>query len=558
MENNWVGYLDRGFIQIKRRILTRLGNTVPEMTDHSDSNILVIIVESFAGVAEMLNYYIDNLARESFITTCRRYSSAVKHCRLIDYRIKAKIPSSADITITLLDADGNPFIDDHDILIPIGTQFTNNNGIPFLSVRDITLLTGRSSVVVPARQKVLVEDDNLGVTTDDEDQAFSLGKDYVDSSVELTIGGDTGWLLKETLGLSGPTDKHFIVDVSANKEAYITFGDNINGAIPPAGQIILANYYTTLGILGNVEIGTINQMVGVLDTTADSVSVYNLQKSVSGTDFEDIDRLRRSAPLSLRTLLRAVTRSDYRDIALLAPGVDKAKVKFNCGKFVYLYIAPNYGGIASTGLLSDVELYFDDKRMVTTFVKALPAGESKLYFDITVTGKFRIDGPQLREDILALLLDAYSYDKSDINKPTRTSDLIALVDNYFKVDYLKLNAINIIPYIRPVGNTDTTQLNYTLTMLNGSTTRRDWKIKYDGLFFLLFRSNSHVATLSIDEVYSDTIITFSVQMGGYTIGSEWTFTTLPVNQDIILDDYSIPVLEEANLELNIIEQRTTS
>ena len=84
LKNQWVGYISRSYLQIKNSVLQRLSEIVPEVTDHSESNILVIIIGIFSGIAEMLNYYIDNMARESFITTARRYSSVVKHTRLIE------------------------------------------------------------------------------------------------------------------------------------------------------------------------------------------------------------------------------------------------------------------------------------------------------------------------------------------------------------------------------------------------------------------------------------------------------------------------------------------
>lgn len=552
--NPWVGYLDRNFINIKNRILNRMGETIPEMTDHSDSNILVVTIESFAGAAEMLSYYIDNMAREAFITTARKYSSVVKLTRLIDYRIKSKIPASADLTMYFLNNDGTPYNTPTAFTLPLGIIFTTDNGIEFISVKAVDVPIGANSATIPTRQKTAVTGDNIGITSDQVDQVYSLGVDYVYNSVQLTIGGEP-WFLKDTLGRSKPTDKDYIVEVSASKEAYIRFGDGINGAIPTAGQNIVADYYTSMGSLGNVEVNTITNtdydfsVFGIPD-----YRVTNINKASAGTDFEDIERIRRSAPLSLRTLERAVTDQDYIDLALLAPGVDKANMYFSCGKTVDLYIAPNNGGIASTGLLEDVELYFDDKKMVTTFVKAIATGESDLYFEMTVTGKFRKDGIQLKNELTSLLLDKYSYQNSDINKKIRTSDLIALVDNYQYVDYLQLDNIYVKPYMRPYQHN--TQLDHTISINEGSKMSQVWTVQYTGYNYILLKGNLQIANLTSGEEFTDdnNTITVTFNDAGYTPGMTWNFTTLPVGKDIILNDYSIPVLKEENLKLNIIEQ----
>lgn len=553
VRNPWVGYLDRNYTQIKNRILQRMGETIPEMTDHSSSNIMVVAIEAYSGVAEMLNYYIDNMAREAFITTARRFSSVVKHTRLIDYRIKARIPASADVLVRFkISNEYAPA--PSNFTIPIGTKLTTSNGVEFLLIKDILVQAGMMSVSLPVRQQTLFQNEPLGLTTNDPNQTIALGNNYVHNSLELSIDGEA-WLLQRTLGLSGPLDKHVVVDISANQEAYIVFGDNINGAIPLPNLPVTANYYTSLGRLGNVDAQTINQIQFNFNIHGiDSVEVYNPLAAVGGTDYEDIERIRRSAPLSIRTLDRAVTRQDYIDIALLAPGVDKAALYFECGKTVDLYIAPNGGGIASTVLLNSVVDFFDTRKMVTTFVRALAAGESYLFIDLTVTGRFRVNGNQLRQEVIDLLLENYNYEASDINKAIRISDLYALVDNYKRVDYLKINKIYLKPYIRPSNNL--IAINYDITLNQGSTQVVNWKIKFDGLFMKLFKENAPVANLTIGTPYTDlmNILTITINPGVYVVGHEWIFKTLPINTDITPTDFSVPVLIEENIELNIIEQ----
>ena len=61
VNNPWTSSLTRSFIQIKKSVVNRLIATVPELKDLSQSNLLMILVDIYAGVGEMLNYYIDNM-----------------------------------------------------------------------------------------------------------------------------------------------------------------------------------------------------------------------------------------------------------------------------------------------------------------------------------------------------------------------------------------------------------------------------------------------------------------------------------------------------------------
>ena len=193
--------------------------------------------------------------------------------------------------------------------------------------------------------------------------------------------------------------------------------------------------------------------------------------------------------------------------------------------------------------------------MITTFVKPLPCGEASISLDLTVTAKFRVDGPKLRAEILTLILDKYSYANSDINKTIRLSDLISVVDNYSGVDFLKINRIYLKPYIRPISN-DINPLNYTITLNSGAIGNYDWKVKYDGVNMLLLKGNTPVTNLVIDTAYTDPddIITITILPGTYVSGDEWVFKTIPVNEDLEINDYSIPIIKEQDITLIVNEQ----
>lgn len=521
----------------------------PELTDHSESNLMVLLISMFAGLTEQLNYYIDNMAREAYITTARRYSSAVKLIRLIDYRIKTSIPASVDISVTISEPLPSPFT------IPSGTEFITADGIIFTTTVDTIATTGDYVMVCPAQQKTSVQNSTIGITTGLTSQLVLLPEGFVDGSLLLIIGIDTSWVYKDTLGLSGPLDKHFTVLVVENQTAYIQFGDNINGAIPPGSQDIIVDLFLTNGASGNVDPDTINTFVtepvvpGALTLTSS-----NVIKANGGLNVEGLASIRRRAPLSIRTLDRAVTRQDYVDIAIMSPGISKAALLYNCGKTIIIFVAPEGGGIAQAALTQSTKDYIDNRKMVTTKVLVKPAGESIINIKLTATANFRASGIQTKSDIQNILLDSYSSENSNVNKPVRKSDIYALIDGLAKVDFLLINEISLLPYPRPV--TGSIQLIWSPLILVGSKESINWKLEYTGLNFNLFKEGNFLATIPMGAEFQDNdqIIKFTITASAYNTGQEWEFTTLPYNEDIETNDYSLPITDNAFLDITVIEQ----
>lgn len=579
LENQWVTYLHRSYKTIKNAILSRMQTVVPEITDHSESNPFVIIIDSVAGLVEQLNYYIDQLARESYIVTARRYSSLVKLTRLIDYRIKAKIGATVDLKITAVDSSGDPVELQADETLNGGLIITDGN-IQFITQNKVTIFKGSSSVTVGARQRVLVTNDNLGTTTSAADQVFQLDADYQDDTLQITIQSVT-WSRQDTFAFSGPQDKHFIVDVNQDKEAWVVFGDGTNGQIPPTGQSIYGTYYTCSGVSGNVEANTLDTFSPSAPTppvqtpTIDHYTVTNGLAAVNGQDEEGIEGIRKHAPLSLRTLNRAVTLQDHEDLCLLVPGVGKAAVEFDERlKKVICYVAPDEGGTASGALLTDVVDYFDNRRMISTVVEAQSAGETKLRISVTVTAKFRKSTSETLSDIVDALQEEFGFNNSDVNRPIRKSDIIALIDNLDKVDYLTLNSLTTKPYPRISTGSNPLESNWYIIVQSSSSEIASWRLVVtnsstlgvdDGLARLYRTGSSGVEELQGEVTINQTdpgtttftSINGNVKIGMYgtfALGDEWIFYTYPYDENIEFEDYTIPIFDVNELGISIVEQ----
>ena len=552
LSNPWVGYNTRSYAQIKSSLISKLRTAVPEMTDHSETNVFIILLSFFAGLAEQFHYYIDNMARESHISTARRFSSMVKLTRLRDYRIRAMIPSTTVLKLSFLDGDDEPVSATGTHTITIGTIFKTDNNLQFIATEEVDVEVGDTTVSVPVQQAVVVTGANLGTTTSGENQEYLIGTSYVDESLEVTINSVT-WERVTTLGRSSATDKHFIVDVREDGKAYIVFGDDTNGDIPPAGHGIIASYKTSNGKTGNVDAGIINAFqTPPTISGVTTITVTNEAASVGGLNYEDVERIRRNAPLSLRTLGRAVTKQDHTDLAMLAPGVGKADTKHECGQKVRIYIVPEGGGIAQEPLLDSTATFMDEVKMLQTTITILPAGESDIYLELNIARQPFISQVSLEQAVKTALVDFYSFANIDMNQRINQSDIYATVDNLQEVNYLTLTKMYIIPYARPVEHTNSLSWVREVLANSGGTVR--WKLEYDGSNIRVFKNSQFIQNIVFEEQFvdDDSVIKFTVSDNSYDTGDIWEFTTYPYNKDVQLDDYTIPALKSTNIKITHI------
>jgi Baseplate J-like protein len=150
------------------------------------------------------------------------------------------------------------------------------------------------------------------------DDAVAVTRDAGGRPIEVWVR----WKEVKDFYGSGPRDRHYVFD---HVTGTVTFGDGVNGLVPPpgAGNLRLARYRTGGGSAGNCAAGTIVQLKTTIPYVDD---VTNAEPARGGADAETIDSLRERGPREIRHRYRAVTIEDYEDLAMLAsPEVARAK-----------------------------------------------------------------------------------------------------------------------------------------------------------------------------------------------------------------------------------------
>lgn len=591
LESPWVGYLDRGYRTIKTALVNRVKTLLPEMTDYSQSNIFMIILDYMAALTELLNYYVDVSARELYVYTAQHISSMIQLSRLIDYRIKARIPSTVRVTVQLLDQEGNPAGATQDIIFKGDNILLGSNGVPFRQMGDVVMRKGSNLVVLDLEQSVKSatnpdEYTNLGLIPEGKNPTLPLPSNYADGSGTIYIGGEQ-WDLVETLGFSSPYDQVFVVEYVSEGLFVAKFGDGIRGAIPRAGAEAKLSYNITQGINGNLDSGTITDFKGTPNVepsgalTNYTLNITNPNAATGGSDRETIEDMREHLGCSLRTLDRAVTFKDFIDIAKLCPGVDKVGADFSCETGISYYITPDKGGEANELLLRELEDYVDMRKVLGVPVQAFPAGETQIYLSLTVWGKYGKRAQDIQLLVETALVNEYSYNNSDINRPIYTSDIIALVDNLDAVDHLTLDELYLLPYGRKAittENPNAAQITFPgyidfkkennkyvptenaywaliISLIKNNRANMDIIITKNGAQVKVFENVSVTpgADGYVTLEYDVFVFKLILNNPGIQEGDSWEFQTYTNNIDIPVSDNSVPVLKVENISLTINE-----
>lgn len=554
LTNNWVGYLDRTQNQIKARLVNNLQDNASEITDLSDGNPFILILDHVAGISEVLHSYLDRMGREPFLEVCRKWISAFRLATSYDYPIQLSRPASVELTLDFKDNSGNPIATTADFILPSGTKFKTASGVIFTLPNDIYITQGSIKTIAKVQQYEAVGNFLLGYTQALANFSIVLGNNIVRKSVNLTIGSDI-WTEVDTFAFSNPTSKHFKVSLDQNREARIYFGDGVFGQIPPNAGAITVNFRVTNGASSNLLLeNTVNEFVVPINIPGVSnIQISHILKPNGGSNYETLAQVKKRLPLTLRSLWRFVSYQDGADLANGYPGVFDSKVDFCCNRDsdIKVYVAPEGGGIPSLQLRDEVRVYLECIQVIgMPDVQVLPSGLSKWVLSIEAKAKYNQDPALCLQDIKEALLAFGRYENSYINRPIRISEIYGVINQLPRIQYSNRINLYTIPYPRPLNHE--TQLNWIFTTTQ-EVEDQNWVIQMSQAGPRIFRNNQYLGTISLGQNFVDPVtgISFIILPGAYSVGLKWEFRTIPTMNDQIITDYSVPVIDEDLLFINV-------
>ncbi len=334
------------FLQSMRALIPE---KLPEWTDYeSEADFGNVLLELFAHMGDILSYYQDRVANESFLGTAQERRSIIQHLRLIGYTLSTAAPAAATLTLSV------PISATDVITIRRGDAFATKGQKDKPSVRfeytreqpltincatlPVDPATNRKfHVGIPVEEGRLIKEEILGTSPGTANQRYKLthakmilrslghgqtvNRDFI-LSTELGQTRDE-WTLRESLAFSREGQKDFAIEIDEEDRATVMFGDGVLGAIPAPGSIIKVSYRVGGGSQGNAAANTIQTIIDAPQLALLGAQVTNPGAATGGAERESIEHAVSHAPQVFRSLKRAVTAQDYEALALDFKGVGK-------------------------------------------------------------------------------------------------------------------------------------------------------------------------------------------------------------------------------------------
>lgn len=261
----------------------------------------------------------------------------------------------------------------------------------------------------------------------------------VAAALEIRVDGLL-WREVPSLREAGPLDPVYALRHQEDGTTLVQFGDGTNGRRLPAGiNNVVAVWRKGLGQTGMVRAGQLTLLAGAPQGVKSAV---NPLPAYGAADGETVEDARRNAPLSVMTLGRIVTLTDYADFARAYVGIAKAHAIWSwtgTQKSVLLTVAGT-GGAAIA------------ERDRANLIAAM-AGASDGGIGVTLanhrTAAFKLKAslrilPEYQPDLViadakARLATAFGFDRRDLGQAVARSEVIAVIQDTPGVDWLDLD-----------------------------------------------------------------------------------------------------------------------
>lgn len=317
------------FTNIKQSLVTFL-SAQEEFTDYDfEGSALSVLIDTLAYNTHYSALLAHLQANESFLDTAIKRSSVASIAKSLGYTPRSTRSSTASVEFKVIP---DPSYTNSTLTLSRDASFTTSlNNITYLfsptQTTTASLETIDGTSVFIFRDLILQEgtrvSNNYLIDANNLSGPLTIPNSQVDTStIRVRVQASTTDLTLQTYTLSNT-----LLDVSSTSNAFfleetidglytIRFGDNVVGKKLAAGNIVIVDYMVSKGenTNGAKTFTCTTQLTG-----ANEARTFTASETLSasgGQSKENIDSIRRNAPLYNQTRERAVAASDYESLIL--------------------------------------------------------------------------------------------------------------------------------------------------------------------------------------------------------------------------------------------------
>jgi len=439
-----IDYTSRDYASILTDMTSLIPNIAPYWTNRDPADFGIALLELFAYMGDIINYYIDVSANEALINTASQRSTVLQLAQLIGYTPTNATASTVTVKFTNSNTSSvnSVGVVNGVVTVPALTQIATSavansttSQIIFETNSPITLQPGTTATVSATQGYTISNEQVTTSSTGQAYQTYALSTPSVINISSVTINGVAYQQVSYLIDYAGDAAV-YAVTTDANNITYIQFGDNISGRIPPTGSPIYVTYRVGGGSIGNVASNTIKYITywPTLSQIPVGVSVINDSTAATGgADAESTDSIRINAPLSIRSVNRAVSLTDYANLAIQVNGVAKAIANANVYSAVTLYVCPSGdpGVLADNytpstpfnNVTSNINLYLTDKAPANTTVVYQPPTYVGAYIMVSLTVNPQYTQSSVVANVTAAINSLFNIDNVVFNDTIAVSDV---------------------------------------------------------------------------------------------------------------------------------------
>ena len=448
------------FLSIRQSMLDTIDQIAPEWTDRYAGDLGIVLVELMAYMGDILSYSIDKAQNESYLATAQERKNIIKLLELIGYNLKSG--TSAQAPMAFITTQDN-------VIIPKGAKFLSNTGsLEFETLEQITLPTAGvycqqgyaetlaltlgvqvdtldNAIVTSGISKIV----NVGKSNGKPNQTFTLSDNGIvigsNSDLSLQINGAT-WTAQESFLDTESDSLVYTYRLNDDDTITLTFGNDLNGAIPTANADLILSYRSGIGQKYNaIGIGGISQ---IKTNVVGLATAFNVAQPSGGSDSESNESAKKNGPLSLKSLDRAITLQDFETLAIKTPnaGIKSARAIAGEGAYdVEVYLAceglnPKPSGKwyrdfnTGTGIIGMVGRYLFDRKPIPTRLLIAPCETVEIKLNVNVLAQSNYLNVEVKNTLLTNIKTMLSSLTDDFGKPLALSKVIQLIENSRGVD----------------------------------------------------------------------------------------------------------------------------